>query len=141
MLRTELRTGQIPGRPLHSIILVSYAHNARFDMLLPDDMNELYITGRNAHRRPRDLYEFPEVRDGGEDKVASSFQLPASSFQFQVFFGRSRHAASRQPTQTRTVNREPRTANQAERRYTRPSIQITTSWRLEKWRRGAISGR
>jgi hypothetical protein len=25
---------------------VSYAHNDRFDMLLPDDMNELYLTGR-----------------------------------------------------------------------------------------------
>ena len=24
----------------------SYRHNARFDMLLPDDMNELYLTGR-----------------------------------------------------------------------------------------------
>ena len=46
VLRSELRTGQIPGRPLHSIILVSYSHNARFDMLLPDDMNELYLTGR-----------------------------------------------------------------------------------------------
>ena len=46
VLRSELRTGQIPGRPLHSIILVSYAHNARFDMFLPDDMNELYLTGR-----------------------------------------------------------------------------------------------
>jgi hypothetical protein len=46
VLRSELRTGQIPGRPLHSIILVSYSHNARFAMLLPDDMNELYLTGR-----------------------------------------------------------------------------------------------
>jgi len=46
VLRSELRTGQIPGRPLHSIILVSYSHNTRFDMLLPDDMNELYLTGR-----------------------------------------------------------------------------------------------
>ena len=46
VLRSELRTGQIPGRPLHSIIIVSYTRNARFDMLLPDDMNELYITGR-----------------------------------------------------------------------------------------------
>lgn len=43
--RSELRTGHIPGRPLHSIIVVSYAHNARFDMFLPDDMNELYLTG------------------------------------------------------------------------------------------------
>jgi hypothetical protein len=46
VLRSELRAGQIPGRPLHSIIIVSYTRNARFDMLLPDDMNELYITGR-----------------------------------------------------------------------------------------------
>ena len=46
VLRSELRTGQTPGRPLHSIILVSYSHNARFDMLLPDDMNELYLTGQ-----------------------------------------------------------------------------------------------
>ncbi len=46
VLRSELRTGQLPGRPLTTIILVSYMHNARFDMLLPDDMNELYLTGR-----------------------------------------------------------------------------------------------
>ena len=47
VLRSELRAGQIPGRPLHSIIIVSYTHNPRFDMLLPDDMNELYLTGRS----------------------------------------------------------------------------------------------
>ena len=46
VLRSEFRTGEIPGRPLRTIILVSYTHNARFDMLLPDDMNELYLTGR-----------------------------------------------------------------------------------------------
>lgn len=46
VLRSELRTGEIPGRPLRTIILVSYSHNSRFDMLLPDDMNELYLTGR-----------------------------------------------------------------------------------------------
>jgi hypothetical protein len=46
VLRTELRAGQIPGRPLHSIIIVSYTRHERFDMLLPDDMNELYLTGR-----------------------------------------------------------------------------------------------
>ena len=45
VLRSELRTGQVPGRPLSTIILVSYTHNNRFDMLLPDDMNELYVTG------------------------------------------------------------------------------------------------
>ncbi len=47
VLRSELRAGQIPGRPLRSIIIVSYRQNARFDMLLPDDMNELYVTGRS----------------------------------------------------------------------------------------------
>ncbi len=46
VVRSELRTGQLPGRPLSTIILVSYTHNSRFDMLLPDDMNELYLTGR-----------------------------------------------------------------------------------------------
>ncbi len=46
VFRSELRTGQLPGRPLQTIILVSYTHNERFDMLLPDDMNELYLTGR-----------------------------------------------------------------------------------------------
>jgi hypothetical protein len=45
VLRTELRVRL--GRDLHSIILVSYAHNERFDMLLPDDMNELYVTRRS----------------------------------------------------------------------------------------------
>jgi hypothetical protein len=45
VLRTELRVGGNLG--LHSIILVSYAHNERFDMLLPDDMNEQYVTGRS----------------------------------------------------------------------------------------------
>ena len=44
VLRTELRAD--PGR-LQSIILVSYAHHERFDMLLPDDMNELYLTRRS----------------------------------------------------------------------------------------------
>lgn len=46
VLRSELRAGQIPGRPLRSIIIVSYTANARFGMLLPDDMNELYVAGR-----------------------------------------------------------------------------------------------
>lgn len=46
VVRSELRAGQIPGRPLHSIIIVSYSHNDRFDLFLPDDMNELYLTGR-----------------------------------------------------------------------------------------------
>jgi hypothetical protein len=47
VLRTELRAGQTPGRPLHSLILVGYVYNSRFEMLLPDDMNELYLTGRS----------------------------------------------------------------------------------------------
>src|SRR6476661_7499611 len=38
VLRSELRTGQVPGRPVSTIILVSYTDNRRFDMLLPDDM-------------------------------------------------------------------------------------------------------
>jgi hypothetical protein len=38
-------SGQLPNRPLSTIILVSYTYNSRFDMLLPDDMNELYLTG------------------------------------------------------------------------------------------------
>jgi hypothetical protein len=46
VLRTELRTGELPGRFLRTIILVGYAYNSRFDMLLPDDMNEVYLTGR-----------------------------------------------------------------------------------------------
>ena len=44
--RSELRAGENLGGRLRSIILVSYARNDRFDMLLPDDMNELYITPR-----------------------------------------------------------------------------------------------
>jgi hypothetical protein len=47
VLRTELRAGQVPDRPLTTIILVGYAYNSRFEMLLPDDMNELYLTGRS----------------------------------------------------------------------------------------------
>ena len=47
VLRTELRAGENLGRRLRSLILVSYARNDRFDMLLPDDMNELYVTGRS----------------------------------------------------------------------------------------------
>jgi hypothetical protein len=43
-LRSELRTGD--KKRLSSIILVGYRHHDRFDMLLPDDMNELYITHR-----------------------------------------------------------------------------------------------
>ncbi len=46
VLRTELRAGQVPGQPLHTIIVVGYSFNSRFQMLLPEDMNELYLTGR-----------------------------------------------------------------------------------------------
>jgi hypothetical protein len=47
VLRTELRAGENMTGRLRSIILVSYARHDRFDMLLPDDMNELYVSGRN----------------------------------------------------------------------------------------------
>jgi hypothetical protein len=43
--RTELRTGARKDR-VSSIILVGYRQDDRFDMLLPDDMNEQYITHR-----------------------------------------------------------------------------------------------
>ncbi len=46
VLRSELRAGGDPRRGLRSLILVSYARNERFDMLLPDDMNEVYVTRR-----------------------------------------------------------------------------------------------
>jgi hypothetical protein len=45
VLRSELRPGENKAGPLRSIILVSYVRNDRFGMLLPDDMNELYVTG------------------------------------------------------------------------------------------------
>ncbi len=47
VLRTELRAGENLGRRLRSLILVSYARSDRFDMLLPDDMNELYVAGQS----------------------------------------------------------------------------------------------
>jgi hypothetical protein len=66
VVRSELRAGQIPGRPLHSIIIVSYTHNERFNMFLPDDMNELYLTGRTrieGHATYRNFRRFEtEVR-------------------------------------------------------------------------------
>lgn len=46
VLRTELRPAGAQVRGLRSLILVSYARNDRFDMLLPDDMNELYVARR-----------------------------------------------------------------------------------------------
>jgi hypothetical protein len=45
VLRSELRTGARKDR-VSAIILVSYRHHDRFGLLLPDDMNELYKTGR-----------------------------------------------------------------------------------------------
>jgi hypothetical protein len=45
VMRSELRTGARKDR-VSSIILVGYRHDDRFGMLLPDDMNELYITHR-----------------------------------------------------------------------------------------------
>jgi hypothetical protein len=47
VVRTELRAGENLGPRLNSLILVSYARNERFDIFLPDDMNELYLTGRS----------------------------------------------------------------------------------------------
>jgi hypothetical protein len=45
VLRTELHAGENRGHGFRSMILVSYQRIDRFDMLLPDDMNELYVTG------------------------------------------------------------------------------------------------
>ena len=45
VLRSELRAGTKKDG-VSSIILVGYRHQDRFDMLLPDDMNELYVTSR-----------------------------------------------------------------------------------------------
>ena len=45
VLRTELVVSPAEGRSaLDATIIVSYARNDRFDMLLPDDMNEIYFT-------------------------------------------------------------------------------------------------
>ena len=52
LLRSELRTGARKDG-LSSIILVGYRHQDRFDMLLPDDMNELYVTTASASRGTR----------------------------------------------------------------------------------------
>jgi hypothetical protein len=46
-LRSELHAGENLRRGFRTIIVVSYAHDARFDMLLPEDMDELYAAGRN----------------------------------------------------------------------------------------------
>jgi hypothetical protein len=47
VLRTELRPGENMARRLRSLILVSYARHARFDMLLPEVMDELYVSSTN----------------------------------------------------------------------------------------------
>ena len=70
--RSELRAGENLGRRLRSIILVSYARNDRFDMLLPDDMNELYSHSAHSDRGSRDLQQVQAVRDGGQDQVGIS---------------------------------------------------------------------
>jgi hypothetical protein len=45
VLRTELYVALAEGRSsVDATIIVSYKRNARFDMLLPDDMNEVYFT-------------------------------------------------------------------------------------------------
>jgi hypothetical protein len=44
VLRSELRTSPTSGIEVESVIVVSYKRNERFDMLLPDDMNEMYFT-------------------------------------------------------------------------------------------------
>jgi hypothetical protein len=46
VLRSELRIAP-PGSVLRAVIVVSYLHHDRLDMLLPDDMNEIYRAGRN----------------------------------------------------------------------------------------------
>jgi hypothetical protein len=45
VLRTELHAGEDKRRGFRSVIIVSYRRDDRFDMLVPDDMNELYIAG------------------------------------------------------------------------------------------------
>jgi len=44
VIRSELRVSPKYGTPVDAIILVTYKRNDRFDMLLPDDMNEIYLT-------------------------------------------------------------------------------------------------
>lgn len=45
VLRTELRLSP-PRSVLRTVIVVGYMHHDRLDMLLPDDMNEMYLSGR-----------------------------------------------------------------------------------------------
>ena len=44
VLRSELRVSPTYGVAVEAIIVVTYKHNERFDMLLPEDMNEIYFT-------------------------------------------------------------------------------------------------
>lgn len=44
VLRSDLRVSPTHGATLEAVIVVGYSRNDRFDMLLPDDMNEMYIT-------------------------------------------------------------------------------------------------
>jgi len=44
VLRSELRVSPSYGVAVDAIIVVTYKHNERFDMLLPEDMNEIYFT-------------------------------------------------------------------------------------------------
>ena len=44
VLRTELRVSPTFGIPVEAIIVVGYKYSERFDMLLPDDMSEMYVT-------------------------------------------------------------------------------------------------
>ena len=43
VLRSELRVSPTYGIEVQAVIVVSYRRNERFDMLLPDDMNEVYF--------------------------------------------------------------------------------------------------
>jgi hypothetical protein len=44
VLRSELRVSPTYGSAVQAVIVVSYKRNQRFDMLLPEDMNEMYFT-------------------------------------------------------------------------------------------------
>jgi hypothetical protein len=44
VLRSELRVAPTSGSAVQAVIVVSYKRHERFDMLLPDDMNEMYLT-------------------------------------------------------------------------------------------------
>ncbi len=44
VLRSELRVSLTFGNRVDALIVVHYTHHDRLDMLLPDDMNEMYLT-------------------------------------------------------------------------------------------------